>query len=425
MSVSPVLRFSSPGFWLLPAGLFFSILLVFFGLNNYRSSWPIAEGMLRGQALTLAATIETLAGQDASFDLLSHVESPDIAFYSIIDDSGVQLFHTNQDLIGSSVGPDFVVPDFTGYGFRDRRLVLGTGEEVFEFLAPVHVVGHRFTLRMVLHTYQADAVVRRAQTSLAVLSAMLVAGWVMGLLLYIYDRRATRHRQEMAEQWHLAQLGTLSAVLAHEVRNPLSGIKGYAQLLEESLDDKQMGQYANQVVTEAMRLEELVNDLLAYAQPSITRVEPVDLHFVVDQAIDLLAKRFAEENVQLVCRHDGWPHVLGDVDRLQQLLLNLFLNALQATPAGGVVTVSIRHQGSYMELAVSDTGKGIDPQDLPHIFEPFFTRRARGTGLGLAICKKFIEDMNGTVKVTSIPGQGSTFTLNLAVAGKKPLRSMV
>jgi two-component system sensor histidine kinase HydH len=78
-----------------------------------------------------------------------------------------------------------------------------------------------------------------------------------------------------------------------------------------------------------------------------------------------------------------------------------------------------------MELAVSDTGKGIDPQDLPHIFEPFFTRRARGTGLGLAICKKFIEDMNGTVKVTSIPGQGSTFTLNLAVAGKKPLRSMV
>lgn len=418
MSVSPQFRMHSPGCWLLLAGLAFSVLLVVFGTNNYRNAWPIAEGMLRGQALTLAATIETLAGQDASFVLLSHVNSPDIAFYSIVDDLGLQRFHTNSDLIDSPVGSNFVMPDFAKDGFRERRLALGTGEEVFEFLAPVHVEGRRLTLRLVLHTYQADTVVRRAQTGLAVLCSMLATGWIMGAFLYVYARRASSHRQEMAEQRHLAQLGTLSAVLAHEVRNPLSGIKGYAQLLEESLVDNEIGLYASQVVSEAMRLEELVNDLLAYAQKTVIRGAPMDLRCVVDHALALLASRFADGGVSFVCDQDRWPLVMGDSDRLQQLLINLLLNALQATPVGGVVTVSARRHGKRLELAVSDTGKGIEPQDLPLVFEPFFTRRARGTGLGLAICKKIIEEMNGTIKVSSVPGQGSVFILNLAVANE-------
>lgn len=418
MSVFSTSRHSSPGFWLLLSGLLFSALLGIFGLNNYRSARPIAEGMLKGQALTLAATVEALAEQDPSFDLLSRVFSPDIAFYSIFDESAIQLFHTNPDLIGMPVGPGFAVPDFSRYGFLERRAILGTGEEVYEFMKPVHVTGRAFTLRLVLHTYQADAVVRRAQTGLAVLGAMLAVGWVMGAFLYVYARRAVSHRQEMAEQRHLAQLGTLSAVLAHEVRNPLSGIKGYAQLLEEALEHEEHGWFANQVITEAVRLEELVNDLLAYAQPADVRVEPVDLRYLVDRVFALLAKRVAEDGVQLVCVSDGWTRVLGDADRLQQLLLNLLLNAVQATPPGGVVTVSACRRGRRMELMVSDTGKGIAPEDLPKIFDPFFTRRARGTGLGLAICKKFVEEMRGTIDVTSVLGQGSVFTLGLMAAAE-------
>ncbi len=418
MSMFSVSRPYSPSSWLLLSALLFSALLGIFGLNNYRSARPIAEGMLKGQALMLASTVEALADQDPSFDLVGRVSSPDIAFYSVFDASAIQLFHTNPDLIGMPVGPGFAVPDFSGYGFLERRLVLGTGEEVYEFMAPVHVAGRTLTLRLVLHTYQADAVVRRAQTGLAVLGAMLVAGWIMGVFLYVYVRRAVRHRQEMAEQRHLAQLGTLSAVLAHEVRNPLSGIKGYAQLLEETLEDEEQGWFANQVITESVRLEELVNDLLTYAQPAEIKVEPVDLRGLVDRVFALLEKRVAEDGVRLVCGPGGWIKVLGDADRLQQLLLNLLINAVQATPSGGVVTVSARSQGRRMELTVSDTGKGIDPEDLPRIFEPFFTRRARGTGLGLAICKKFVEEMRGTIDVVSIPGQGSIFTLGLMAANE-------
>jgi len=409
----PRLRLNSPGLWLLLAGLLFSGLLGGFAVNNYRTAIPIAEGMLRGQALTLASTIEALANQDASLGLLHRVNSPDIAFYSVFDPSGIQVFHTNPDLIGLPVTPRLTVPDFAGYGFRERRITLGTGEGAYEFLAPVHVPDRSLVLRLVLHTYQADAVVRRSQAGLSVLGAMLAAAWVMGSLLYIYARRAARHRQEMAEQQHLAQLGTLSAVLAHEVRNPLSGIKGYAQLLEESLDREQDRLFANQVVTESMRLEDLVNDLLAYAQPAEGAVAPVDLRQLMDKVFSLLEARAAEGRVQLLCSPGDWPQVLGDAARMEQMLLNLLLNAVQATPPGGSVTVSASRQGQWLQLRLQDSGQGIAPEDLPRIFEPFFTRRARGTGLGLAICKKIIDEMNGTIDVSSLPGRGSVFTLSL------------
>lgn len=418
-------RLQSLGFGLLLAGLLFSALLGGFGLTNYRSSRPIAEGMLRGLGLALVSTIETLANQDPALGLLRRVNSPDIAFFSVTDKSGMQLFHTNPELIGSPLSPPAWAADFDQHGIRERRTTLGTGEEVFEFLAPVHADGRTLLLRLVLHTYQADTVVRRAKTGLAALGVLLAAGWVMGWFLYLYARRASRHRQEMAEQKHLAQLGTLSAVLAHEVRNPLSGIKGYAQLLEEGLGGEEERQFATQVVAETARLEALVNDLLAYAQPLVVKVDAVDLQWLVGLVFSLVGPRAAEGHVRLVAATEGWPRVLADVDRLQQMLLNLILNAVQATPPGGLVTVSARRHRYRVELSVADTGRGIEPVDVPRVFEPFFTRQARGTGLGLAICKRFAEEMDGTIAVSSVPGQGSLFTLSLPAAAEEPLRSQL
>lgn len=411
-------RLQSPGFWLLLAGLLFTALLAGFGLSNFRSARPLAEGTLRGVALTLASTLEELANEDPSLELLRRVSSPDIAFFSVADPSGIQLFHTNPDLIGAPTDHPLAVGDPAPQGFRERRIFLGTGEEVFEFLAPVHMGGRSLVLRLVLHTYQADAVVRRAQTGLALLSVLLATGWVLGGFLYLYARRAVRHRQQMAEQMHLAQLGTLSAVLAHEVRNPLSGIKGYAQLLEEGLCGQEQRPYASQVVAEAARLEALVNDLLTYAQPVMVKIVAVDLHWLVELVFSLLAEPAQAAKVKLSAASGEWPRVLADADRLQQLVLNLVLNAVQATPAGGGVTVSARSRGKMVEISVSDTGRGIDPSDLGRIFEPFFTRQARGTGLGLAICKRFAEEMHGAIAVASLPGQGSVFTLSLPVAGE-------
>lgn len=413
---SLMVRMRSPGIWLLLAGLLFSALLAGLGLSNYRSARPLAEGILRGLALTLAATVEALANQDASLQLLGRITGPDIAYFALADESGIQLYHTNPELIGSPLTPALANTDVSSQGFRQRRTILGTGEEAFEFLTPVHVAGRSLLLKLVLHTYQADAVVRRAQAGLVMLTSLLAVGWVMGGSLYLYSRRAVRHRQEMAEQRHLARLGTLSAVLAHEVRNPLAGIKGYAQLLEEGLDGQEERQFASQVVAEAGRLEALVNDLLAYAQPVAARCQRLELGKLVELVCSLLAARAAEAQVTLVTGSGPWPEVLADGDRLQQLLWNLILNGLQATPAGGTVRVCARRLGPLVEIAVRDSGRGIAPADLERIFEPFFTRRARGTGLGLAICQRYAQQMGGTLTVASIPGEGSVFTLSLPVA---------
>lgn len=406
----------SPGLWLLLAGLAFSGLLGFFGLDNYRNARPVAAGILRGQALTLASSIAALVDQDPSFRVLHAMTHPDIAFQAIIDEAGLQLFHTNPELIGTPVDPGFVRPERFDAGFSERRIRLGTGEQVYEFLTPLLHSDRPLILRLVLHTYKADAVIRRARTGLALLTVLLGSGWVMGLLLYAYARRAARHRAEMAEQRHLAQLGTLGAVLAHEVRNPLSGIKGYAQLLEESLHEPELKGYADQVTAEAIRLEQLVNDLLAYAQPAAIQRASVDPGPLVSRVKALLSEFAARQDVQLNCDLSAWPAVAGDADRLEQLLMNLVLNALQATPAGGTVTISGRRAGRYLQLEVRDTGKGIEPGDLSLIFQPFFTRRARGTGLGLAICKKYAEDMHGSIDVSSSPGQGSRFRVQLPLA---------
>lgn len=405
-----------PGFWLVLAGLLFSGLFGAFGVNNYRSARPIAEGTLRGLALSLASTFEALANQDPSLALLRRVSSPDIAFYAVSDPAGLLLFHSNPDLVGTLTADDYTPPAFTARGFWEGRIVLGTGEEVYEFLAPLHLPDRQLIQRLVLHTYQADAVVRRARNGLVVLGLLLAAGWGMGIVLYLQARRAARHRREMARQQHLAQLGTLGAVLAHEVRNPLSGIKGYAQLLEETLGHEEQRQFARQVVTESVRLEELVNDLLAYAQPSLPRVAPVALPALAREVLALVEGSARAAGVRLEGGEEESPPVLADADRLRQVLLNLLVNAVQATAAGGEVRLTARERGGWVELRVSDTGKGIAAEDLPRIFEPFFTRRARGTGLGLAICKKYLDEMHGTLTVESVPGQGSVFTLALPTA---------
>jgi two-component system sensor histidine kinase HydH len=407
--------YNAPGRRLLAAGVFFSILLGAFAVSNYRSSLPIAEGALRGLALTLASTIEALGNRDPSLALLHGVNSRDIAFFAVADPSGTWLFHTNPDLIGTSNPHPLPLPEGSTKAFVERRLLLGTGEAAYEFISPLHINGRQYLLRLVLHTYQADTVVRRARTDVAILLALGSGGWIMGIFLYRFVRRAAGHRQEMAKQKHLAQLGTLSAVLAHEVRNPLSGIKGYAQLLEEKLPPGENRSFAACIVREALRLEDLVRDLLSYARPPSLHIEAVDPREMVDLVFAVLRPEAETRQVRLEC-FVAPAVVRADRDHLQQVLLNLVLNAIQASKAGGTVQVRTASRPGTVEIEVIDNGDGIAPTDLPRLFEPFFTRRARGTGLGLAICKKFVEEMNGSIVLASAPGAGCTFRIGLPSA---------
>ncbi len=398
---------------LLAAGIILTGALVWFAVGNYQGAQPIAEQNLKGVALSLAEAMESLAARDPSLDSLTSFRAADIAYYALIDQNGVQQFHANQSLIGTRVTDRRFQEVFTGNGMTESRRILRSGEEVFEMNIPFHLREQTLALRMALHTYRADSVVRRARIGLVIVGALLLTAWIMGIFLYRFARREERHRNEMARQERMAQLGEMGAVLAHEIRNPLAGIKGYSQLLQEQIQGSLHVAYLELIITETLRLEELVTALMSYSRREQAPPETVDLSALLKQC---LALTLPEADGNRVTPHtilaDG-ALVMGNRNSLEQVLLNLLKNALQAMPDGGDLGVEAHESAGKVVVTVTDTGPGIPLEKRELIFEPFHTTKPRGTGLGLAVCRKIVEEHGGTIRAGGEPGSGATFTLTL------------
>ena len=399
---------------LLLTGIGISLFLIWFAIGNYRASRPIAEENLRGLALSLASAIENIAVRDPPLRSLAEFHPADIAFVAIIDRHGRYRFHSNADLIGTPAETRKFEGVFANKAASETRITLGTGEKVYEFYTPLHLAGETLALRLNLHTYRADAVVRRAEYTMAVLLALLAAGWILGVILYRFTIREEQHQLEMARRERLAQMGEMGAMLAHEIRNPLAGIKGYAQVIEKKPQDERNSGFARRIVAEVLRLENLVGDLLAYTRTESVSIAPVDLRELIAHVASLLRPEADELHVAFSTECPEGLHVRGNRNRLGQVLLNLGKNALQAMPDGGMLRVTARASGMDVEIAVTDSGHGIGPDDVPRIFEPFFTTKARGTGLGLALCKKIVEEHGGKIAVESAPGQGTSVFITLS-----------
>ena len=403
---------------LLVMGIILTGALSWFAVGNYQGARPIAEQNLKGVALSLAGAVESLAERDPSLESLAAFRASDIAYYTLIDQDGIQVFHSNEALIGTQVADRRFEGVFAGSGLIESRQRLQTGEEVFEINTPFHLQGRTLALRLVLHTYRADFVVRRARIGLMIVATLLLTTWIMGAFLYRSARREERHREEMARRERMAQLGELGAVLAHEIRNPLAGIKGYAQLLQEQSRGTPSEVGLEMVVTETLRLEELVNTLMAYCRQEATLHEMVDLTELLGYCCRLIRPEAEACGVTL---HEILPEGItlnGSRNALEQVMLNILKNALQAMPEGGDIRVEARQSWALAVVTIADTGPGIPPEERERIFEPFHTTRPRGTGLGLAVCRKIVEEHGGTISADSEPGHGARFTMTLPALQK-------
>ena len=226
-------------------------------------------------------------------------------------------------------------------------------------------------------------------------------------------------RQE--EQHRLAALGEMAAGLAHEIRNPLAGVKGATQYLqdEELAEDAQ--EMLQVIIDEVDRLDTVVSQFLDYARPFELHPSPQPLNALVTHVLRLLRAEGVATGVTLSESLAGdLPTVTLDGTRIQQVLLNLLRNALQAMPQGGALSVISRRGPSLggretVELVVEDTGPGIPASDLEKLFVPFYTTKVDGTGLGLPICRRIVEAHGGALDVRSLPGEGSTFLVRLPV----------
>ncbi|PLX96497.1 MAG: histidine kinase [Desulfuromonas sp.] len=239
-----------------------------------------------------------------------------------------------------------------------------------------------------------------------------------GCLLTIEDlTERVNMRQQMARMDRLASLGRMSAGIAHEVRNPLTGVS----LLLDELHDRLLGQEVDQqlirrALGEIERLESLVNEMLHFA----SMPEPQLVHGCIDKVIQdslfLLRKQCQRQRVELIEEvPSDLPEIMMDADRIKQVMLNLLNNALEAMPDGGTLTVRVETAEDFIHILVGDTGVGIPADKLQLVFEPFFTSKGQGTGLGLAISYNIVTDHGGEILIDSKPGSGTLirFTLPL------------
>jgi two-component system sensor histidine kinase HydH len=394
--------------------LCFTLLVSWFAWSAFRAAPQLAAENLRGAGLSISAAIEQLAAVETSFQQLARYSSPDIAYFALVDQSGVFRFHTNSGLIGTPYNAAGGVNP-TSDGISEQRERLGTGEEVYLLRTRIHPAHSEYLLVLALHTYRADQVIRRAGTGVTVVMALTLALWgLTGFVLFIL-RREERHRRELQRREELARLGEMGAVMAHEIRNPLAGIKGFAQLIEAAGDLELARRHAGKIVTQSMRMEALVSDLLAFARDDQGERQTTDLSTVIQECIVLLRTEAAIQQVKIEVDAPSQLKACIVVDRIVQLLLNLMKNAIQAMPDGGVLAIGLRQKSGFVQISVKDSGSGITPEHLQHIFEPFWTNKAQGTGLGLALCKKVAEEHGGSLTVESNVGGGTEFIVTLPV----------
>lgn len=236
------------------------------------------------------------------------------------------------------------------------------------------------------------------------------------------EKRALEGRVKRTE--HLAALGELSAGLAHEIKNPLTAMKGFAQLLPKKQQDPVfMDKFSRAIINELMRLDDLTERLLAFARPNVGGLQPIVLQEVVQDTLMLVKYQMDKQKIQWeIDAPEHLPGVMGDATRLTQVFLNIILNAIHAMKDGGelLIKFSVLHNWKSPKgitdavlVEFNDSGSGISDENMAKLFNPFFTTKETGTGLGLSISFRIIEEHNGLIEVVSEEDRGSSFKIVL------------
>jgi two-component system NtrC family sensor kinase len=233
-----------------------------------------------------------------------------------------------------------------------------------------------------------------------------------------------RLQQQLLTSEKLASIGLLSAGVAHEINTPLTGISSYIQMLQKKLTDTHYAQILGKVEAQTDRVARIIKNLLTFARsPSEASFQRVDLKQSLEEILSLIDYKLKNMNIRLVLELEPVPPIYAQGERLQQVFINIILNALDAMPAGGELRVRLSLEDRTAVVRISDTGTGIKPEHRSRIFDPFFTTKGvgKGTGLGLSISYAIVKEHDGRIDVQSEVGRGSTFTITLP-ADRDPAR---
>jgi signal transduction histidine kinase len=252
--------------------------------------------------------------------------------------------------------------------------------------------------------------------------------FMIGEDVMVPSTEAEQLRQQLLQAQKLSSVGALASSVAHEFNNILTTVINYARLaLRPGQDEASRLQALERILKGSQRAATIINSMLGFARNTSTQRQATDLVALVEETLILAEKDLSKHRIHVEKKYQGRPHASVVPAQIEQVLLNLVINARQAMPRGGYLRIEVRQnpRTQMIELAVSDTGVGIPPERLRLIFEPFYTTKEPdanghgGTGLGLSVCRQIIEQHQGRIRVESLVGKGSTFTVKLPVQAEE------
>nr|MBF0223033.1 PAS domain S-box protein [Desulfobulbaceae bacterium] len=244
--------------------------------------------------------------------------------------------------------------------------------------------------------------------------------YVISIGIDITEEKQLQEQLLHAEK--LAAIGKLSASIAHEINNPLFGIRNVLERLKEKADlDHDNMEFAELAVQECDRIKNLIKDLQDFNRPTSGMFVPIDLHQSIDNMLLLLRKEFENKKITLSLNYaKSLPRINAISDQIKQVILNILNNAIEAIEEFGIITITTRQTDETVVIEISDTGSGIDDESMQHIFEPFFTTKTsvKGTGLGLSVTYGIVKNHGGSIAVSSLE-KGTLFSISLPISGEK------
>jgi two-component system, NtrC family, sensor histidine kinase HydH len=388
---------------------------------SYRNANRAAEHFLRSYALGIATNLETMilkygTRENLFVDIITKEGWQGIAFLALYTRDGLTVLHSNENLINKRIkDQDIRLTAETGRPISGYT-TLGTGEEVFVLNFPVHSRDSTMVLRVALHTYLGRVIVRDERFQLYSVLVVVSFLTIITVLFMILSRKREELEKALIEREKLSLIGEMATILAHEIRNPLGSIKGFAQYLREQgrgekTQDKVLAmQYLDIIISESRRIEALTGDLLSYARQEDVKREHFGLRDIVQEAL------FSLDIPQRISLHVDIPGdalIFSDKAKMRQILTNLLLNAVDSVEESGTIRISAIKDKEGITIQVMDTGTGIDEEAMDKIFRPFYTTKTKGTGLGLSIVERFVRALGGRIRVESVPGSGSTFSVTM------------
>lgn len=311
------------------------------------------------------------------------------------------------------------INNFMIYWGTDHEFKSGHVLEVYFILFSPIFVNKRFFWAMTLGffvKYSLFGIIFQSPQVLIPMGLIIfisIISWILLTRFQSYINAITAIYNDMRQKEKLAVIGQMAAAIAHEIKNPLSSLKGFTQLQQEK--DKGDDQYYPIMLNEIDRINAIVNDLLILGKPNTAVKTQKNLKDIIDYVISVIDPHAQRKDITINLDVMESPSLLCDENQLKQVFINVIKNAMEAMPQGGTVTIKTNYADNYVEVSVIDEGCGIDPDKLKKLGEPFYTTKENGNGLGLMVTKKIIEEHEGRIVIQSELDKGTTVTMTLPI----------